>query len=139
MRRSMLRRLAVSGALVAGVACGSADAPEPMLSSGLPAGDPTDVGMVDEGLARIRPAMQAYVDDRRVAGVMTMVARQGRVVHWDVGDTTTIIETAIAAAEQVEDAQANVDDRQSLEEPWGCATWPRTTPSSRTTFFVFTR
>ena len=83
MRRSMLRRLAVSGALVAGVACGSADAPEPMLSSGLPAGDPTDVGMVDEGLARIRPAMQAYVDDRRVAGVMTMVARQGRVVHWD--------------------------------------------------------
>ena len=79
----MLRRLAVSGALVAGVACGSADAPEPMLSSGLPAGDPTDVGMVDEGLARIRPAMQAYVDDRRVAGVMTMVARQGRVVHWD--------------------------------------------------------
>ena len=34
----------------------------------------------------------------------------------DVGDTTTIIETAIAAAEQVEDAQANVDDRQSLEE-----------------------
>ena len=36
MRRSILRRLAVSGALVAGVACGSADAPEPMLSSGLP-------------------------------------------------------------------------------------------------------
>ena len=34
----------------------------------------------------------------------------------DVGDTTTIIETAIAATEQVEDAQANVDDRQSLEE-----------------------
>ena len=34
----------------------------------------------------------------------------------DVGDTTTILETAIAAAEQVEDAQANVDDRQSLEE-----------------------
>ena len=34
----------------------------------------------------------------------------------DVGDTTTIIETAIAATEQVEDAQANVDDRQSLDE-----------------------
>ena len=34
----------------------------------------------------------------------------------DVGDTTTIIETAIAAAEQVEDAQANVDDPQSLDE-----------------------
>ena len=34
----------------------------------------------------------------------------------DVGDTTTIIETAIAATEQVEDAQANVDDPQSLDE-----------------------
>ena len=27
--------------------------------------------------------MQAYVDDGRVAGVMTMVARHGQVVHWD--------------------------------------------------------
>jgi len=34
----------------------------------------------------------------------------------DAGDTTTIVETAIAAAEQVEDAQADVTDPQSLEE-----------------------
>jgi hypothetical protein len=34
----------------------------------------------------------------------------------DEGDTTSIIETAIAAAEQVEDAQADVDDPQPLEE-----------------------
>ena len=27
--------------------------------------------------------MQAYVDDGRVAGVMTLVARRGQVVHWD--------------------------------------------------------
>ncbi|MXY17793.1 MAG: beta-lactamase family protein, partial [Acidobacteria bacterium] len=33
-------------------------------------------------LERIGPAMQAYVDDGRVAGVMTMVARRGQVVHW---------------------------------------------------------
>ena len=45
-------------------------------------------------------------------GAIVAVTRQGA----DVGDTTTIIETAIAAAEQVEDAPANVDDRQSLEE-----------------------
>ena len=45
-------------------------------------------------------------------GAIVAVTRQGA----DVGDTTTIIETAIAATEQVEDAQANVDDRQSLEE-----------------------
>ena len=45
-------------------------------------------------------------------GAIVAVTLQGA----DVGDTTTIIETAIAATEQVEDAQANVDDRQSLEE-----------------------
>ena len=45
-------------------------------------------------------------------GAIVAVTLQGA----DVGDTTTIIETAIAAAEQVEDVQANVDDRQSLEE-----------------------
>ena len=45
-------------------------------------------------------------------GAIVAVTLQGA----DVGDTTTIIETAIAATEQVEDAQANVDDRQSLED-----------------------
>ena len=39
--------------------------------------------MSADGLARVRPAMQAYIDDGRLAGVMTMVARQGQVVHWD--------------------------------------------------------
>jgi transposase len=34
----------------------------------------------------------------------------------DEGDTTTIVETAIAAAEQVEDAQADVEEPQALEE-----------------------
>jgi len=34
----------------------------------------------------------------------------------DAGDTTTIIETAIAAAEQIEDAQADVTEPQTLDE-----------------------
>src|SRR6266404_4512339 len=34
----------------------------------------------------------------------------------DTGDTTTIVETAIAAAEQIEDAQADVPEPQPLEE-----------------------
>src|SRR5712692_1039975 len=45
-------------------------------------------------------------------GAMVAVTLQGA----DEGDTTTIIETAIAAAEQVEDAQADVDEPQQLEE-----------------------
>jgi len=34
----------------------------------------------------------------------------------DAGDTTTIVETAIAAAEQIEDAQADVTEPQTLDE-----------------------
>jgi transposase len=45
-------------------------------------------------------------------GALVAVTVQGA----DHGDTTTIIETAIAAAEQVEEAQADVEEPQPLEE-----------------------
>ena len=45
-------------------------------------------------------------------GAIVAVTLQGA----DTGDTTTIVETAIAAAEQVEDAQADVEEPQKLEE-----------------------
>jgi len=45
-------------------------------------------------------------------GAIVAVTVQGA----DEGDTTSMIETVIAAAEQVEDAQADVDDPQPLEE-----------------------
>jgi transposase len=45
-------------------------------------------------------------------GAIVAVTVQGA----DEGDTTTIVETAIAAAEQVEDAQADVQDPQPLKE-----------------------
>jgi transposase len=45
-------------------------------------------------------------------GAIVAVTLQGA----DHGDTTTIVETATAAAEQVEDAQADVEEPQALEE-----------------------
>jgi transposase len=45
-------------------------------------------------------------------GAIVAVTLQGA----DQGDTTTIVETAIAAAEQIEEAQADVTAPQSLEE-----------------------
>ena len=45
-------------------------------------------------------------------GAIIAVTLQGA----DEGDTTTIIETALAAAEQVEEAQADVEEPQALEE-----------------------
>lgn len=39
-------------------------------------------GFSDQRLARIEPVMQKYIDDKKLAGVMTLVARNGQVVHW---------------------------------------------------------
>ena len=47
----------------------------------LPKASPEDVGMSSERLERIKPVMQEYVDENKLAGVLTMVARKGKVVH----------------------------------------------------------
>ena len=39
-------------------------------------------GLSIERLARIEPAMQQYIDQKKLAGVMTLVARNGEIVHW---------------------------------------------------------
>ena len=90
-RTSLAAKLMLCGLLAA---CGAAEeqalevtpdnslVPLPM-TSGLPLTGPASVGMSAEGLDQIRPAMQAYIDDGRLAGVVTMVARRGQVVHWN--------------------------------------------------------
>ena len=50
---------------------------------GLPTTIPEDVGISAERLERIRPVMQGYVDDGRIAGFLTAVARRGKVVHFE--------------------------------------------------------
>ena len=44
---------------------------------------PEEVGLDGEVLARIGPAMQEAIDGGVTAGIMTMVARRGEIVHWD--------------------------------------------------------
>lgn len=44
--------------------------------------DIEDQGFSATRLARIQPAMQAYIDDNKLAGVMTLIARNGHIVHW---------------------------------------------------------
>ena len=52
-----------------------------MTDSSLPLGDPAALGFDVKRLARIGDAMQAFVDDRRVPNLITLVARCGQVVH----------------------------------------------------------
>ena len=47
----------------------------------LPRATPEDVGMSSERLERLDRAMQAYVDEDRLAGVVTLLARRGKVAH----------------------------------------------------------
>lgn len=45
--------------------------------------DAASVGMSATRLARIKPAMQTYVDQRGFAGISTMLARRGQIVHFE--------------------------------------------------------
>ena len=47
----------------------------------IPVAQPESVGMSVEGLERLTAAAQEFVDEGKLAGVLTMVAREGRIVH----------------------------------------------------------
>ncbi len=44
---------------------------------------PEEAGVSAERLERIRPVMQSYVDDGRISGFLTVVARRGKIVHFE--------------------------------------------------------
>ena len=55
----------------------------PALAGSLGTAKPEDVGLSSERLARIGPAMQSHIDAGEIAGVVTLVARRGRIVHFE--------------------------------------------------------
>ena len=74
-------------------------------------GDPAaKVAKMKDGRTHLAHKAEHAVDLE--TGAMIAVTLQGA----DAGDTTTIIETAIAAAEQIEDAQAGVTEPQRFDE-----------------------
>ena len=50
---------------------------------GLPRAVPEDVGMSTSRLSRIAPVMQGWVDAGKIPGALTMIAREGRLVHFE--------------------------------------------------------
>lgn len=54
-----------------------------LLSNDHTSGKPEDVGMSTERLARMDSFIHAYVDAGRTPGVVTLIARHGKVVHVD--------------------------------------------------------
>jgi len=52
-------------------------------SKEIPRSKPEDVGISAERLERINEVIKRYVDDKKVSGAVTLVARKGRVVHFE--------------------------------------------------------
>ena len=77
----MFRLTTLRGALIAVALITAASAG--VVSKDLPSAKPEDVGMSSERLARMDKAIHAYVDAGRTPGVVTLVARHGKVVHLD--------------------------------------------------------
>src|SRR5882724_12423116 len=71
-----MRRLVFPAAMVAALAASGIGA-APALSKG------EDVGMSSERLRRIHPMIQGHVDGKDFSGAVTLVARKGRVVHFE--------------------------------------------------------
>jgi len=49
----------------------------------LPFAKPEEVGLSSERLTRIHPSLQKFIDQQRVPNLVTLVARHGKVVHYD--------------------------------------------------------
>ena len=49
--------------------------------SGLPRARPEDVGVSSERLHRVDEVMQRHIEEQKISGAVTLVARKGRVVH----------------------------------------------------------
>ena len=73
--------LVVFAAAVATAGLRGAEADLPVMD-GVPTAEAETVGMSSERLARIDEVMQAYIDRNETAGVVTLVARKGKVVHF---------------------------------------------------------
>jgi CubicO group peptidase (beta-lactamase class C family) len=76
-QEARLRPSALAGLCAALLASAAA------LAADLPSASPESVGLSSERLGRLDAVTHGWVDDGRIAGVVTLVARRGRVVHLD--------------------------------------------------------
>ena len=54
-----------------------------MSQSPLPVGDASALGFDPDRIALIGPAMQRFVDDKKVPNLVTLLARKGEIVHFE--------------------------------------------------------
>ena len=82
-RMTNRRRRPVVTACVVAAALGVLAAPAARAAEDVVVAKPESVGMSSERLARIDDFVQEYIDTDRIAGAVTLVARKGKVVHFE--------------------------------------------------------
>jgi len=55
----------------------------PLIAGTIPVGKPEEVGLSSERLKRVGEAVQRHIDAGNVAGAVTLVARRGRIAHFE--------------------------------------------------------
>jgi CubicO group peptidase (beta-lactamase class C family) len=55
----------------------------PLTAASIQGTRPEDVGLSSERLQRIRDAVQRHIEGHDISGAITLVARKGRVAHWE--------------------------------------------------------
>ena len=76
MTRWIVKLLCHSAALVPALAW-------PVLGASLPTAKPEDVGLSSERLQRIHEMVMRRIENKELSGAVTIVARKGRVVHYE--------------------------------------------------------
>lgn len=57
--------------------------PATLIAQGLPTAAPEDVGISPDRLDRVNDMMAKYVDEGKIAGAISLIARKGKVVHFE--------------------------------------------------------
>ena len=70
-----------TGGVVVGLAALALSAP--LVAGQVPPGGPEDVGLSSERLGRIHEAIERHIDAGNITGAVTLVARKGRVAHFE--------------------------------------------------------
>ncbi len=83
MSRSHIGRQVLPAIAIAACLLHTANVMAESTKPGLPTSKPESVGMSQQRLERIAPVMQKYIDDKLVPGTVTLVARHGKVVHFE--------------------------------------------------------
>ncbi len=55
----------------------------PLVAASIPSAKPEEVGLSSERLGRIHEAVQRHIDAQNICGAVTIVARRGRIAHFE--------------------------------------------------------